>query len=457
MGSRRSADLQQKVSYLPDIHRFLPQAADAERGVICSFLLCPREIGLMCAERQISQAHFHLPTHQSIYATMLAMWSEERPIDFITLTQVFRDRSELDQVGGAGHITDLFTFLPTAANAGYYLDILQEKLFLREIIKICTEYAARSYDEQDQVPSIMAEVQEKIAGLGSHQAKKIPTMAENIMEATYALEGRMEGGANIIRTGLKALDEDCGPLERTNLFVIGGQTKSGKTVLAGQVALNLVLEQLPVLYISLEMTERELTLRLLSSIARVDTRSVKFWTEAEHGRFAAAAKVLATVPLTIITRTFKLSEIVAACQRAAARPGEPLAAIVLDYAQLTEGVKNGKDDRRQQEIAQISRTCKRLAGTHNVLFLLLTQLNDDGRTREARDIENDANLMVEVGHNRDTGERGVKVVLARSAPSGQRLKLRIIPEHTRVEDAPEMDVEPEQETGGKKKKPWYKK
>ena len=115
---------------------------------------------------------------------------------------------------------------------------------------------------------------------------------------------------------------------------------------------------------------------------------------------------------------------------------------MFDYAQIAEG-KIGAE-RRQQEVAEISRTCKRIAGSLDVLFILLTQLNDEGRSRESRDIENDCNMMLEVGHNKDTGERGVKVVLARSAPSGHRLKLRIIPEHTRVEDAPEMNFEPEE-------------
>lgn len=442
------------MSYLPEIHRLLPQAPDAERAALSSFLLAPKEVGALCAERKIGAGHFHFPAHQEIYATMLGLWSEDRPIDFIILTQLLRDRGQLDQVGGAAFITELFLF-PTAANARYYLEILEEKLFLRDVIRTCTEYAARSYDQQDEVHSIIAEVQEKIAAISLNQARKTPTMKENIIDAIAGLLDRSSSdGKNVIRTGLQAIDDDCGPLERGNLVVIGGQTKSGKSMLAGQIALNVGFSGKPVLYLSLEMTERELTQRWLSCLGRVDVRRVKFWDEGEHQRFFLAQNTLIPLPLTIVTRTFKLSEVVAASQRAAMRPGEPLAVIVLDYAQLTEGIKTSRDDRRQQEIALISRTCKRLAGQLNVLFILLTQLNDEGRTREARDIENDANLMLEVGHNKETGERGVKVVLARSAPSGQRLKLRIIPEHTRVEDAPEMNFEPDEPK--KKKRSWHR-
>src|SRR5207342_3909350 len=106
---RSGADLQKKVTYLPDTHRLLPQSPDAERGVLSSFLLAPREIGGLCAEKQIKSEHFHLPANAQIYATLLELWDANQPIDFITLTQLLRDRGQLDQVGGAAFVTELFT------------------------------------------------------------------------------------------------------------------------------------------------------------------------------------------------------------------------------------------------------------------------------------------------------------------------------------------------------------
>ena len=165
-GDRRNGDLHEKVSYLPDIHRLLPQSPDAEQGVLASFLLAPREIGGLCAEKAIRAEHFHIPAHASIYSVLLELWDANKPIDFITLTQVLRDRGQLDQVGGAAFVTNLFTFLPTAANAAYYAEIVQEKFTLREIIRTCTEYAARSYDEQDDVQNLMDEVEVDIEQRG---------------------------------------------------------------------------------------------------------------------------------------------------------------------------------------------------------------------------------------------------------------------------------------------------
>lgn len=436
-----------------DIQPLLPQSPEAERGVLSSFLLSPRAIGGMCADRRVGNSHFFIPSHRDIFRVLLELWSEDKAIDFIILTQILRDRSILDQCGGAAFITDLFTFLPTAENCASYIEILEEKRVLREIITICTEHASRSYTEQDDVPALLGGVHDRILGIVGDSGRKARTMKENVLAVIDALQGAVSADSpNLIRTGLDAIDNDVGPLERSHLLVIGGQSKAGKSMLAGQIVLNLGFAGKPCLYISLEMSEREVTARWLASMARVNMRVPFSWSEADHARFDAAKQTILDFPLSIATGITDLPEIIGVTQKHASRAGEPLAAVVLDYAQLTSAISRSKDDRKSREIAEISSACKRMAVRFNLLFILLTQLNDDGRSKESRAIENDANLMLEVGHNKETGERGVKVVLARSAPMGQRLKLRIIPEHTRVEDAPDMEfteAEP-----AKKKRKW---
>src|SRR4051794_2128754 len=155
-------DLRSRGDHLPDRHRMLPASADAEQGVVCSFLLAPREIGVLCAERAIKPESFHAPALATIFGILLEMWDTKKPIDVVTLTQTLHDRSLLEQVGGPAFISQLFTFLPTAANAGHYLEILQEKHTLREIIRVCTEFASRSYEEQDNVAGLLDEVETSI-------------------------------------------------------------------------------------------------------------------------------------------------------------------------------------------------------------------------------------------------------------------------------------------------------
>src|SRR5437763_6675496 len=116
-----------------DIHRAPPHSVEAEQGVLGSMLISPREIIAEAVEK-INEQYFYIPAHQTFYTVLVELWNAGAGIDLITFTQTLRDRNILDAVGGAAFVTNLFTFLPTAANVGYYLEIVREKYILRQII-----------------------------------------------------------------------------------------------------------------------------------------------------------------------------------------------------------------------------------------------------------------------------------------------------------------------------------
>ena len=113
----------------------LPQSLDAEKGLLGSILLVPERVLNECIQRQVSERHFHHPAHATIFMVLLGMRVANRPIDLISLTQLLDDRRLLDDVGGATAVTELFTFVPTASNAAYYIDILYEKALARRVIE----------------------------------------------------------------------------------------------------------------------------------------------------------------------------------------------------------------------------------------------------------------------------------------------------------------------------------
>src|ERR1051326_6331003 len=130
-----------------DSHRSAPQSVDAEYGVLGSMLIAPNQAIPECVER-INGEYFSAPTHTTIYNALVEMWNEQKAIDLITFTKYLRDRTLLEQIGGAPFVTHLFTFVPTAANVLYYLGILREKYVLRQIISVCTVSMQAAYDEQ---------------------------------------------------------------------------------------------------------------------------------------------------------------------------------------------------------------------------------------------------------------------------------------------------------------------
>src|SRR5207237_8488903 len=150
------------TSSSPHIHNpTLPHSIEAEQGVLGSMLISPREIIAECVEK-INEEYFYVPAHQTIYTVLVELWNAGQGIDLITFTQVLRDRNLLETVGGAAAVTSLFTFVPTAANVTYYLEIVRDKYILRQIIAACTESVRRSFEEQDEVHNLLDEVEQKI-------------------------------------------------------------------------------------------------------------------------------------------------------------------------------------------------------------------------------------------------------------------------------------------------------
>jgi len=462
-GDNPGADLHQKVSYLPDIHRLLPQAPDAEQGVLSSFLLAPREIGGKCVERQIKPEYFHLPAHAQIYATLLELWNGNQPIDFITLTQVLRDRKQLDQVGGGAFITHLFTFLPTAANVGYYLGILEEKFTLREIIKVCTEFASRSYDEQDDVASLLNDVEAKIFGIAQDRLKeKTVDLQAQLLQAIQSIEElyKRRGGITGLPTGFAELDKMTDGLHKGEMIIIAARPSMGKTALCMNIAEHIALEaKQPVAVFSLEMSSSQLVQRMLCSRARVNLASVRngFLQNSDFNTLTSAASKLAESKMFIDdSHDLSILELKAKCRRLKAQ--HQIQAVFIDYLQLLRSTTRRAQDNRQLEIAEISSGIKGLAKELNVPIVVLAQLNRNpesrsgesrGRPRlsdlrESGSIEQDADvvgLLVREEYYADTdedkreSEGKATLILAkqRNGPVGE-VPLTFLKEFTRFEN-----------------------
>src|SRR5437588_8287746 len=125
-----------------DIHRAPPHSVEAEQGVLGSMLISPRDAIAECVEK-INEQYFYVPAHQTVFTVLVELWNAGAGIDLITFTQVLRDRNLLETIGGAAAVTSLYTFVHTAANIEYYLEIVRDKYILRSIISAATESVRR--------------------------------------------------------------------------------------------------------------------------------------------------------------------------------------------------------------------------------------------------------------------------------------------------------------------------
>src|SRR3989475_12433634 len=221
-----------------DVHRTPPHSIDAEQGVLGSMLISPRETIAECVEK-INEEYFYVPAHRTIYNVLVDLWNTGQAIDLITFTQVLRDRHLLDSVGGAAFVTSLFTFVPTAANVGYYLEIVRDKYILREIISAATESVRRAYEEQDEVNNLLDEVEQRIFAVGEDRFKgQMLSMKDQVMEAIESIEKLYEnrGGITGISTGFAEFDRMTDGMHPAEMIVIAARPSRGRKGLGMHLA-----------------------------------------------------------------------------------------------------------------------------------------------------------------------------------------------------------------------------
>jgi replicative DNA helicase len=450
-----------------DIHRTLPHSVEAEQGVLGSMLISPREIIAECVEK-INEQYFYVPAHQTVYVVLVELWNAGQGIDLITFTQVLRDRNVLETIGGAAFITSLFTFVPTAANVTYYLEIVRDKYILRQIIAACTESVRRSFEEQDEVNNLLDEVEQKIFSVGEDRFKgQVLTMKDQVMEAIESIERLYErrGGISGISTGFAELDRMTDGLHESEMIVIAARPSMGKTALAMNITEHVALnEKLPVAVFSLEMSSQQLVQRLLCSRARVNLQKVRdgFLAERDFPSLTAAASKLAEAQIFIDDSAgLSILELRAKARRLKAQ--KDIRLIVVDYLQLLRSTTRRAQDNRQLEISEISAGLKGLAKELKIPIIVIAQLNrqPEARTggkprlsdlRESGSIEQDADLVGllvrpeiyeedEDARAEKAGEAELIIAKQRNGPVGE-IALTFLKEFTRFEDRARNVSEP---------------
>jgi replicative DNA helicase len=428
-------------------------------------LISPRETIAECVEK-INEDYFYIPAHRTIYEVLVDLWNAGQAIDLITFTQVLRDRHLLDSIGGAAFVTSLFTFVPTAANVGYYLEIVRDKYILRQIITASTESVRRAYEEQDEVNNLLDEVEQRIFSVGEDRFKgQMLSMKEQVMSTLESIEKLFQdkGAITGVSTGFRDLDKLTSGLHSSEMIVIAARPSMGKTALAMNIAEHAAIEvKLPVAIFSLEMSAQQLVQRMLCSRARVNLAKTRdgFLGEADFPRLTHAASKLAEAKIFIDdTAGLTILELRAKARRLKAQQDVQL--IVVDYLQLLRSTSRRAQDNRQLEISEISAGLKGLAKELKIPIIVVAQLNRNPEIRtgsgkgvprladlrESGSIEQDADLVgllvreeyyADSDEERTELEGKAELIIAkqRNGPIGQ-VKLTFLKDFTRFEDRAE--------------------
>ncbi len=457
-----------------------PHNLDAEKSVLGSVFIKPASFDELGTTLLVDD--FFLPAHREIYDAMLALDQRRQPIDVIAVADELKVRGMLARLeGGESYLLALANSVPTAENVLHYGRLVKEKSTLRRLIAACADVQSSAYGDFGEFEAFLDEAETKIFKVAQQNRRETYSSAGDLMEEVlHNLEVRSAVGNRSavtgVPTGFTKLDDLTAGLQRENLIIVAARPGGGKTSWAVNVAMHAALQhKIPVLIFSLEMSKYELMERMLAGEARIDSQKIKrgFLEYADwKNKIHPASGRLASAPILIDdSSAISIMEIRAKARRFRSDPkyfppppapkeGEvfapppPLGLIVVDYLQLARGSQSRKDDNRQQEIADISRSLKALAKDLKIPIIAISQLNREVEKREGKPklsdlresgaIEQDADLIMFIHRedmqggetpdaNMPTATAEIIVGKHRNGGTGA-VKMTFIKEYTRFEN-----------------------
>lgn len=396
-----------------DVSRSLPHALGPEKSVLSSMLKDPAEWISRAQEENLTRDHFYLPGHGLLYDTLCDLSDKGAEIELVSFVQLLHDRGDLDHIGGASAVSDIYTYAPNAAHFMTHLEIVKDKYVLRSIIRTCTESIAEAYDNPEDTTELLDQVEKQVLGIRSgRESADSFDLQDTVLRVMRSYQQMIAGEVDNqgLRTGYQMLDGMSNGLKPGEIFVVAARPSMGKTSLMMNIVEHICIDQqVPSLVFSCEMTAFQLVQRLLFSRARFAGGKLSKGFKPDRDqvqRIMRASKEISSSKLIIDdTAGIPIDTLRAKARRQ--KREHDIGLIAVDYLQLLKSNSRQATNSREREIGEISAGLKGLAKELDIPVIVLAQLNrgPEGRTgsslgvprmsdlRESGTIEQDADLI----------------------------------------------------------------
>ena len=433
--------------------RILPHNLEAEKCVLGAILI-DNEAFNQAAE-SLDSRDFFRDAHRRVFDKMVLLNERREVIDLVTLSNELERSGELQEVGGAAYIAALVDGVPRATNVEHYAKIVKEKSTLRDLINVGNKILHSAYDAEEEADLLLDGAEQAIFNIADDRIRSgfVP-LRELVNEGFSTIERLQEHKESItgVPSGFTDLDQLTSGFQPSDLVIIAARPSMGKTSLAMNIAENAAVGfKLPVAVFSMEMPGRQLAMRMLSSLGRINAHHVRTGklTRDDWPRLTSAVELLDQAPIFIDdTPALTPSELRSRVRRLVRDKGK-LGLIVVDYLQLMQSSEGSEN--RAVEVANITRALKIVAKEMSAPVIVLSQLNRGleqrpnkrpvmSDLRESGAIEQDADLILFIYrdeiYNEETHDRGTAEIIIgkqRNGPTGT-VRLTFLGEYTRFEN-----------------------
>ena len=432
------------------IEKYLPHNFLAEKMILSCLLINSEAIEI--AIETIPTEAFYFKNHREIYKSIVFMHSNKLPIDILTLTTFLQENGLLEKIGGVKVLLELINQIPNLIYLEEYIRLVKDKFLRRSLIKLGYEIINSSYITNLPLENIFNNLENELFALNNEiKIQKLSSSAELLNDLFYELKDKfLNPTLPGLKSGFYDLDLLTQGFQKSDLIIIAGRPSTGKTALSLNIILNVIKNsKLPVLFFSLEMSNKQIMYRLLSMEANIDQTRLKNGKLYQNDwiKLNKIIKILSKLPLFIDDSANLSINDIRSKVKTIILEQTKIGLIVIDYLQLMQNL-NIKNGNRVQELSQITRYLKNIAREFNVPIIALSQLsrNVENRLnqkpilsdlRESGSIEQDADLVLMLYKNKSASQVSqlTELIIAkqRNGPIGT-IKLKFNEKQTKFSD-----------------------
>lgn len=375
-----------------------PHSEEAERAIIGACLL--DEDATMAVIGILKPEMFYSLTNQHIFKVIYDSGQKGVWADIVVTTSELRRLGLLDEVGGAVHITELSSMVVSVLMVEDHAKIIKQDYILRQHIAFAQQLEQKAYS--GDIVDVNEFAENEVFKISSQSQTKEPKRIDTCIDEVLKNVSKIINNPHEligIPSGFKNVDRITGGWQRTNLVIIAGRPGMGKTAVALSLARNAALLGHSVGIFSLEMSELELTGRLMSGASGFTNMEIRNG-KVDYNKLVTSSETVARLPIFIDDSSqISIAELRSKVKKLIIK--DRIEMIIIDYIQLMAG----RGDNREQEVSSISRGLKSIAKDFNIPVIALSQLNrlSEGRSdkrpqlsdlRESGSLEQDADMVI---------------------------------------------------------------
>jgi len=379
-------------SYQTEQTRVPPHNLEAERSVLGCCLM--DRAALLTILAHLKPEDFFHPPHRIIYDAVRGLFAENVNPDYISLTNALMTLGNLEAAGGGEYVAGLTNVVPSVRNAEHYARIVAEKSKLRQLARLGNEMAAFAREGKRPVREVIDWSSNRfleLLDLKEHKSYDVigPVATSFFNKYSDTYDQKEPPGT---LTGYSDLDRMLLGFQPGNLIILAARPSQGKTALALDIARNVGAQGGKVAFLSLEMGQTELLMRLLCAAGQLDSYRLRQKRLSDKkdskgltdwDRLRNAMSVLDPMRIFIDDESSLTISELRAKVKAIKLEQQGLDLVVVDYLQLIDG-ELGSGDMRVQEVSKISRNLKALARELETPVMALSQLSRHIERREGR-------------------------------------------------------------------------